>query len=201
MTDAVETTEDVETKEIDADEVDEAAEAVEDPNKGLKTALATERKLRRDAEREARDLKTERDNANLQPDEKALADARREAAAEATSKANTRIVRAEVKAAAVGKVKNPALALKLIDMSGIDVDDDGEVDPDALQAAIADLLTEYPELAADASRFGGGADQGARGKGAAASQLTQQDLDSMTPEQIGEARKSGRLNKILGVSK
>ena len=203
---------DTETTETVADVIDETTDAAdvadverpegeqtqEDPAAGLKKALAAERKARKDAERKFRDLSVEHEAAGKPADEQELDRVRREATTEATGKANTRIIRAEVKAAAVGKVKNPALALKLIDTSGIDVDDDGEVDSDALQAAIADLLTEYPELAADAARFQGGADQGAKGKTAKPSQVTQQELDSMSSAEVNTARREGRLKTLLG---
>lgn len=170
-----------------------------DPNAGAHKALVAERTARKAAEKELAALRTAAALKDKPAEEQALEQARAEARAEATEKANVRLIRAEVKAAATGKVKNPALALKLIDTSGIDVDDDGEVDSDALNQAIADLLTEYPELAADGSKFGGGADQGARGKAAKPPQLSENDLKSMTPEQIGAARAAGQLNTLLGV--
>ncbi len=190
-----------ESTEIDAaQDTDATDEVVEvDPDAGAKKALVAERTARKTAEKELQALKAQLADKDKSADEQAVEERIRTATTEATSKANERLIRAEVRAAATGKVKNPALALKLIDTSGIDVDDDGEVDSDALQAAISDLLTEYPELAADASRFGGGADQGAKGKGAKPAQLSEQDLNSMTPEQISEARASGRLDRILGV--
>ena len=81
------------------------------------------------------------------------------------------------------------------------MDDDGEVDADALTAAIDDLISRKPHLGATtAPRFQGGADQGARGKAAKPSQLSQNDLNSMTPAQILEAAKLGRLDKISGKS-
>jgi len=159
-----------------------------------------ERTARKTAERELASLRADLANKDKPAEEQALIAARAEGATAATTKANERIVRAEVKAAATGKVKNPALALKLIDTSGIDVNDDGEVDSDALNQAIADLLTEYPELAADGgSRFGGSGDQGAKGKPSKPAQLSENDLKSMTPEQVVAARLSGQLNTLLGV--
>lgn len=173
--------------------------AVEDPNAGAMKALVAERTARKAAEKELAAFRTAAALKDKPAEEQALELARAEGRTEATAKSNERYIRAKVEAAATGKVKNPALALKLIDTSGIDVDDDGEVDSDAVQAAVAELLTEYPELAADGARFGGGADQGAKGKAAKAAQLSEQDLNSMTPEQISEARASGRLDTILGV--
>ena len=78
--------------------------------------------------------------------------------------------------------------------------DDGQVDVEAIEEALADLLKKKPHLAAaTAKRFQGGADGGAR-KGSGVSQLNEQDLKRMTPQQIEKARLDGRLNDLLGVS-
>lgn len=202
VTDATaEPTEPVEGETTDPLEPAEPGEGahVVDPDAGAKKALVAERAARKAAEKELAAFRAEAALKDKPAEEQAIEKARAEGRTEAAAKGNERYIRAELKAAATGKVKNPALALKLIDTSGIDVDDDGEVDSDALNAAIAGLLTEYPELAADGARFGGGADQGAKGKAAKAAQLSEQDLNSMTPEQISEARASGRLDTILGV--
>jgi hypothetical protein len=125
---------------------------------------------------------------------------RREAESAALQKANERLIRAEVKAAASGKLANPALAMKLLDLSSFDVDDDGEVDSDAISAAIDDLITKEPYLAVaqgEQKRFQGGADAGARGT-AGKPQVTEEQLKSMTPEQIVKAQNEGRLTKLLG---
>ena len=201
MTDAVETTEDVETEEIAADEVEDAEEVVEeDAAEGLKKALKAERALRRTAEREARDLKAERENADKEPAEQALDQARREAAAEATSAANKRILRSEVRAIAKGRLADPADALVYLDLDSFDVDDDGEIDSEAIEDAISDLLKKKPYLGADAGeKFRGGADQGARGKQNAPAQLSKDDLKKLTPAQIVEADRNGQLNALKGI--
>jgi hypothetical protein len=196
-TEEVETTETDQIEEVESEEQEQEQE--EDPNAGLKKALAAERKAHKDAAKRLRELEQERELANKAPDEQALELARREAAAEATTKANDRIVRAEIRAAAANRVKNPALAVKLIDASAIEVDDDGEVDADALASAIDTLLTDYPELAATAPGFGS-ADQGAKGRAAAPKQLTDYDLEQMSPAEINKARREGRLDKLLGKS-
>lgn len=78
--------------------------------------------------------------------------------------------------------------------------DDGQVDTDAIEEALADLLSKKPHLAAaKPARFQGGADGGAR-KGSGVAQLTEQDLKRMTPHQIEDARLKGQLNDLLGVS-
>lgn len=72
----------------------------------------------------------------------------READAKATAKANQRILSAEVRAAATGKLSDPTDALTFIDLSDFDVDDEGSVDQDAIAEAIADLVRRKPYLAA-----------------------------------------------------
>lgn len=135
-------------------------------------------------------------------DAKAAEDAlrTRDAESAALAKANERLVSASIKAAAAGKLTNPALALKLLDLSSFDVDDDGEVDDAAIGAAIDDLIEKEPYLAAGAQgarpRFEGGADGGTRGT-AGKPQVTEEQLKSMTPEQIVKAQNEGRLTKIL----
>lgn len=199
MAETVETTDEVENEEVEAVETEEveAEEVEEDPTAGLRKALQAERKLRRDAEKRASAADQALADKDKPAEEAAIEQARREAREEALGISNTRLVRAEVKAALAGKVTNPALALRLIDTSEIEVGDDGDVDADAIDAAISALLDEAPELRS--ARFQGGADQGAKKK-SAPSQLSQADLKNMSPEQVNEARASGRLNKLLGIS-
>lgn len=186
------------TEEVESQETEE--EVSEDQDSGLKKALAAERKARRDAEKRAKAAEQAVTDRDKPAEEQALEAARREAREEALGVANERIVRSEVKAAATGKVKNPALALKLIDTSAIEVGDDGEVDAEAVNDAINELLEQYPELAADGRKFAGSADQGAKGRSAKPAQLTRADLQNMTPDQINKARTEGRLDTLMGVS-
>lgn len=176
-----------------------------DPNAGAKKALVTERTARKAAENELKTLKQQLADKDKPAEEQAIAERIREATAEVTSKANQRLIAAEIRAAATGKVKNPALALKLIDMSGIDVSDDGEVDSDALEAAITTLLADYPELAADGSKFGGAADQGAKNKSSTVTQWTEQDLTRADAagdsDGIAKAKAEGKLDNILGIKR
>lgn len=118
---------------------------------------------------------------------------------EALATANLKIVKANLRAAAAGKLADPSDALTFIDPSSFEVDDDGNTDEAALAAAIADLITNKPYLAAQGKRFQGDADGGAR-KDAIPSQLTRDDLARMTPEEINTARAEGRLNDLLGVT-
>lgn len=117
---------------------------------------------------------------------------------EALAAANDRIKRAEIRAAAAGKLNDPKDALSFLDLSTIEVNDDGEVDGDAVSAAINDLIKSKPYLAAQGKRFEGEADGGAR-KETGPTQLTKDDLSRMSPEEINSARAEGRLNDLLGV--
>jgi hypothetical protein len=104
----------------------------------MKEKLKTERARRQAAEAKLHDA--------LPPD-----DAQRlaaEAEAKALEKANTRILSAEVRAAATGKLSDPSDALTFIDLTQFEVDDDGEVDREEIATAITDLLTKKPYLAA-----------------------------------------------------
>lgn len=67
---------------------------------------------------------------------------------DALAKANQRIVRAEVRAAAAGRLVDPVDALQFLDLSAFEVDDDGQVDADDIADAITDLLNRKPYLAA-----------------------------------------------------
>jgi hypothetical protein len=78
--------------------------------------------------------------------------------------------------------------------------DNGKVDVEAIEEALTELLSKKPHLAAaTVKRFQGGADGGAR-KGSGVTQLTEQDLTRMSPQQIDKARLDGRLNDLLGVN-
>ncbi|MDR7189774.1 F0F1-type ATP synthase membrane subunit b/b' [Microbacterium sp. BE35] len=135
-------------EQIETDEIEETTDVVdEDPSAGLKTALAKERKARREAEARERKAAAALADRDKEPAEQAIEQAKREAREEAQRGFNQRIVTAELKAALSGKVNNAALALKVIDTSVIDVDDNGEVDAQSVTDAIDALLAEYPELA------------------------------------------------------
>lgn len=90
--------------------------------------------------------------------------------ADARAAANTRIVRAEAKLAAVAAGVRPErvdAALRLIDLSAISVGEDGEPDAGAIALAFTSLKVELPELFGGASgtpRSGGDFGQGPAGK-------------------------------------
>lgn len=174
-------------------------------DKGRK-ALADERKARRDADKarkaaEARVAEMEaRQAAGAQQDDaqQAAEQARRDAEAAANAKANGRILAAEVRAAAAGKLADPSDAARYLDLSEFEVSDDGAVDQAAIAEAISELVKKKPYLAATAQGFQGSGDGGARTGGSAPKQLTQADLKNMSADQIVKARREGRLSRVMG---
>jgi hypothetical protein len=163
----------------DDDRPDDKPDLDADLSDAGKKALREERARAAKAERAAKDAARERDahRAELEKlrgdskseNEKAVEAARKEASEaatkEATDKANRRILTAEVKAAAGTKLADPNDAVRLLDLTEFEVDDDGNVDDKAIKDAIDALLKDKPYLAADdGKKFKGGADQGARDK-------------------------------------
>lgn len=97
--------------------------------------------------------------------DKAVDAARKEGETGALERVNARIVSAEAKVlAAQSNAHNAGAVVKMLDLSGITVGDDGEVDAKALQAQIDALKTSDPYLfgdgkktpKADPSQGGGG---------------------------------------------
>jgi hypothetical protein len=181
----------------------EGTEALGDAGKkaldSMKSRWKAERDARRKLEEELEGLKAPKPTGNTdQPD---AAEIKRQATRDANAKANARILRSEVKAAAAGKLADPSDAIALLDLSAFEVDANGDVDPEEIADAIEDLLTRKPHLAATARpRFQGTGDGGAARKASGPSQLTRQDLKGMSPAAINKARLDGRLNKVLGIT-
>lgn len=202
--------EDVPTGETEAPEAPEAeaapegADALGDAGKQALDRMKQERNQFKAQARESAkalaDIKAEVELLKNGGKEDSAAKAIREAEAAANSKANERILKAELKAAAAGKLADPADVYKFIDLSEFEVGSDGDVDADAIGEAIEDLLKSKPYLgAATAKRFQGSADGGARKEPAKPSQLSREDLKGMSPEAINSARAAGRLNDLLGI--
>lgn len=125
--------------------------------------------------------------------------ARRKAEAAALARANERILKVEIRAAAKGRLADPKDALTFLDLGQFEVGEDGEIDSEEVEDAITELLKTKPYLAAaTAKRFQGTGDGGAARKASRPKQLTKQDLKSMTPEEIDKARIDGRLDDLMG---
>jgi hypothetical protein len=180
-------------------------EGNEDLGEAGKKALNAMKAERNAARREARErqaeldkLKADRDNDGKPAAEQEKERIRSEARAEATAAANKRIIRADVRAAAKGKLADPADALAFLDLEQFEVTDDGDTDSEAITDAIDELLAKKPHLGAgQARRFEGGADQGAKGKPSKPSQLSKEDIDKMSPTEVQKAYADGRLQKLI----
>jgi len=200
------TTDDATTEPVEGETADttEGETALGDAGKKALDAMKAERN---DARKQAREVREElerlRSEAALKDkpaEEQALEAARAEARVEAAGKANERILRSELRASATGKLADPSDAALYIDLTDFEVGDDGEVDSDALNDAITDLLTRKPHLAAGKpNRFDGDADQGARGKSDTIPQWTEADLDRASDDETVAAKAAGKLNRLLGI--
>lgn len=160
-------------------------------------ALAEWKKRAKAAEKQAKEYEqkvAEQEEATKSEHEKALDKARKEAAdaakAETVGEFRKRILRAEIRTAAAGKLADPSDAVALLDLDLDEVfDEDGEVKAEEINSAIADLLERKPHLKADPhdGRPSGDADAG-KGSGGAKSP------EDMTPE---DWEKQDRRNKGL----
>jgi len=180
------------------DETDpEGAEALGDPGKRALAAMKAERRELKRQLREMREALEAAQRSTQKENEPTSEDIRREAEKAAAEKANARIVRSEIRAAAAGKLADPKDALIFLDASKFEVDENGEVDSEEIAEAIDELLKNKPYLAAKAPRFQGTGDGGAARKASEPSQLTRDDLKKMTPAQIMKAQAEGRLKNLL----
>lgn len=133
-----------------------------------KELLAKLRKEAKDAERRAAAAErkaAELERAGLSEQDRKVAEAREEARREALGEVNARLVAAEVRARAAGKLANPELAAKLLDLSTFTPDDGGDIDGDAITAAIDELVKAEPYLAASPATGGGSGGQGSTSAG------------------------------------
>lgn len=168
-------------------------EAQQKVNKDLDKKVKADRDLRQKFEAlEAKLNGTEAEYQQAQ-EAQAIKDA-------ALAKANERVLNAELRVAAKGRLADPADALKFLDLSEFEVGDDGSVDSQAIEAAIGDLVESKPYLAAQGGSGVTFESPGSHRK-ERAGQVTKAQLEQMTPEQINAARAEGRLNALLGINK
>lgn len=180
-------------------------DALGDPGKKAIDAMKAERNT---ARQEARDLKAQLASLQAQieskdkpPAEQELDKVRREVREATLAEANERLVKAEIRAAAAGKLADPTDALRLLDLASFEVAGDGTIDTEAISDAIDNLIEKKPYLAQpQRQRSGGSADGGTRNADASGKQLTRADLAGMSADAINEARAAGKLNRLLGIS-
>jgi hypothetical protein len=136
-------------------DVTPGADALGDAGKKALDTMKAERKEARDS---AASEKARADalQAKLDGKEAEHAAAQEKAAADKVvlDKANGRILRSEVKAAAKGVLADPQDAYKFLDLDAFEVDDDGNVDEALIAKALKDLVAVKPYLAAQGGKYG-----------------------------------------------
>ncbi|WP_236024590.1 phage scaffolding protein [Bifidobacterium pluvialisilvae] len=184
------------------------------PETDWQSKYEAQRKVNRDLERKLKEAygksdkvdALERQVAELQGKEAEYEAAKKEQSIkdEALQQANQRILKAEIRAAASGRLNDPSDALRYLDLSKFSVSDDGDVDTQAIGTALDGLVKEKPYLGKAGNPTGpqgiippSGTRDGDRGAG----QLTRDDLKTMKPEAIVKAKSEGRLDDILGINK
>jgi len=131
--------------------------------KRLTEALANERKRQEKAEKELADLR----KLAMTEQERAVAEAKAEGKAEAIQTLARKLLEAEVRAQAAGKLADPADAARLLDLDDF-LGDDGTYDAKAIGRALDELVVAKPYLAAGHTNGSGSAakpPQGARDGG------------------------------------
>jgi hypothetical protein len=166
------------------------AEHLGDPGKKALETMKAERKAARD---EAAKFKADLEALQAKVDGKEaehVAELEKQRVQnDALSVANQRILKAELRAAAAGKLADPADALRFLDLDKFEVDTDGEVDTAAVNAALDELLKTKPYLAAQGGkRFQGSGDGGARNG-------SEPSID----DQIAAATKAGNLQQVIAL--
>lgn len=112
----------------------------------------------------------------------------------AIERANKRLIQAEILSEATAqKAIRPEHMHRLIDTGEVTVGDDGQVT--GAKEAVEGFLKANPEYVGT-GRPGGSADQGARDGQTGVKQVTEAELQTMTPEQKVAARKEGRLTNL-----
>ena len=201
---------DAPTPPADADTADapeQAPDATPEPTAATADDLAKWKALARKHEANAKaNAAAARRLAEIEDANKSEAErlsARAEAAERERDEARAAMTRAVaesvVTAAAAGRLADPRDALALLDISSL-TDDDGKVDAVAVTSAIDGLLASKPYLA-PAGQRAPAPDPSQGGRPGGASQLTQSDLQSMTPAQVRAAREEGRLDGLLGIKR
>ncbi|MCE5322135.1 DUF4355 domain-containing protein [bacterium] len=163
----------------------------------VKKRLGRERKSWESAQEE------ERNKAQMTEAEKAKAEkeAAEKKAKDTSTAANTRVIRAEAKVQALAagiKADRLNYALRMLDLSDIDVDDNGEPDTGAIKTAVEALLKDVPELKATApdGNDKGGSDgfHGNDGK-----PLTDEIIADMSPAEM--ARRMPEIEKYYAAKR
>lgn len=128
--------------------------------------------------------------AQMTESEKAIADAEERGRQAALTGVRTELAEARLRVAAAGKVSDVDALVELVDVNRF-ITDEG-IDSSAIEAAVDRFVKALP--APTPPKYGSVelGPQGDRPR-----QLTQDDLKSMSPEQINQARRKGQLDHML----
>lgn len=189
----IETDLDTDPAEDDTEGTDQLGDAGKRALDAMKAKWQKERDARKALEAQ---IAGKTDKKDDQPDPEALRkQARDEARAEVVR--DRALDKVETRAAKL--FADPEDARALLATQVDDFVDDGEIDVEQIDEALAKLLKKKPHLAATAGkRFNGSADGGARNGSGKPTQLTEQDLKRMNPHQIVEARSKGQFDELMG---
>lgn len=190
--DDTDSNDDSDDSDDEGDEDPDGSEDLGDKGKNALRAMKEKVKASKKAEREAKaELARSKSAEGKSTEDLAAEEEREKREAAILDKANDRILRSEIKSAAAGKLQNPGLAVRLLDLSDFEVDEDGNVDEDEIAEAIDELLEKEPYLAAQSGK--GTQFDSARGKRKTTKKYTKKDLASMSPEAISKAYDEGKV--------
>lgn len=179
----------------------EGSEALGDPGKKALDSMKTKW---REAEQRARENESALEALKAQVEgrevEYAAEQERRTIESDALAKANERILKAEIRAAGAAKLTDPADALRFLELSEFEVDDEGNVDPASITTAIDSLVESKPYLAAQGGSPGVVFESPGSYRNGKAGQVTKAELGRMAPDEINAARAEGRLDDLLGIN-
>jgi hypothetical protein len=171
----------------------EAEAALGDPGKraidSMKAKLAAEKAAKKALADELAALKAPKPG-----DEKTPEDWQREADARALSKANERVLRADLKLAAKDLLIDPTDALLNLDLSQFEADADGEFDPEEIADALKDLVKRKPHLGKLSAQSGG-----PRVPKVPADPAGMTKTPLTLDEQIAQANKAGDVMRVISL--
>lgn len=150
---------------------EETGGEIKDPDKKRLSDEAAAHRNRAKAEKEradklAAELKalTDKDKSELEKAQRDLAELKPKLDAALATIKDQAVQLAFFESGAAAQFKNATLARKNLDLDGIEIDDDGNVDAKAIKAKADALLKEHPYLAADGEHSGGAGGDTASGR-------------------------------------
>jgi len=183
------------TDEPDPQGADQLGDAGKKALDRMKEQLREEKRRRKEAERKLAEAAKPKPDDRPDPEE-----IRRQAREEARAEALRERVVDRIEAKAARRFVDPEDAVAIL-LRGRDLDEfieDGKIDTEAITNALDELAKAKPHLLAGQTSTG--KFDTARGKRSEPDQLTRDDLEGMSPQEIVKAKAEGRLNKLLGQS-